>query len=97
MGATDGSFRRLATSYDTNERNPAKQPKPLAPTAALNSPEPLQETVTFYTTSANSDEALEQDDFPIEFRIESVIHSLLTYEEGGDAQVAARIAVSHAA
>lgn len=63
MGATDGNFRLLATSYDTNERNPAKQPKPPAPTAALNSPEPLRETVTFYTTSASSDEALEHDVF----------------------------------
>lgn len=60
MGATDDSFRLLATSYDTNERNPAKQPKPLAPTAALNSPEPLRETATFYTTSVNNDEAPKQ-------------------------------------
>ncbi|KAK4070362.1 hypothetical protein Trihar35433_4829 [Trichoderma harzianum] len=58
--SSQDSAGHVPTSYDTNERNPAKQLKPLAPIAVLNSPEPLRETGTFYTTSANNDEAPEQ-------------------------------------
>lgn len=54
MVATDGNFRLLATSSGTSERNPARQPRPPAPTVAQNSPEQRHATVTLCTTSASN-------------------------------------------
>lgn len=86
MAATAGNFRPLATSSDTSEKNLARQPRLLAPTAALNSQELRRETAIFYTTSASSDETLRELLLSIKLRIESGILFAITYEEGSDAK-----------
>lgn len=82
MGATDGSFRPLATFFGTSERSLAKQPKPPAPTVARNLPEQRHETVTLCTTSASSVGTPEQSVSEVSRR--GCDSFAFTYEEGGD-------------
>lgn len=53
MGATVGSFQRLATCCDISARNRARRPRHPVPTVVQSSREQLQGTATCYTINAS--------------------------------------------